>query len=183
MRTARPWVDATAQEPRFLPSGDTALVVEFGDRIDRRLSAAVTGLADRIRVADLGGVTEAEARQGCSARDGFLAPRAGPDCKSGGQCRRNRLTTARQWSFSGHLAFGRSELPPGGKWDLYGRCRGANPGGGVMVFYAVSAELLPRGLAFVFDNFKFCEAGSRFECGHSSGSPSQNPCKPVAGYS
>ncbi len=51
-------MDATAQEPRFLPSGDTALVVEFGDRIDRRLSAAVTGLADRIRVADLGGVTE-----------------------------------------------------------------------------------------------------------------------------
>ncbi len=51
-------MDATAQEPRFLASGDTALVVEFGDRIDRRLSAAVTGLADRIRVADLGGVTE-----------------------------------------------------------------------------------------------------------------------------
>jgi KipI family sensor histidine kinase inhibitor len=51
-------MDAIAQEPRFLPSGDTALVVEFGDRIDRRLSAAVTGLADRIRVADLGGVTE-----------------------------------------------------------------------------------------------------------------------------
>jgi KipI family sensor histidine kinase inhibitor len=51
-------MDATAQEPRFLPSGDTALVVEFGDRIDRRLSAAVTGLAERIRVADLGGVTE-----------------------------------------------------------------------------------------------------------------------------
>ena len=51
-------MDATAQEPRFLASGDTALVVEFGDRIDRRLSAAVTGLAERIRVADLGGVTE-----------------------------------------------------------------------------------------------------------------------------
>jgi KipI family sensor histidine kinase inhibitor len=51
-------MEATTQQPRFLPSGDTALVVEFGERIDRRLSAAVIGLAERIRVADLGGVTE-----------------------------------------------------------------------------------------------------------------------------
>ena len=51
-------MEAITQEPRFLPSGDTALVVEFGDRIDRGLSAAVIGLAERIRVADLGGVTE-----------------------------------------------------------------------------------------------------------------------------
>ncbi len=51
-------MEAIAQEPRFLPSGDTALVVEFGDRIDRGLSAAVIGLAERIRVAGLGGVTE-----------------------------------------------------------------------------------------------------------------------------
>ena len=51
-------MEATALEPRFLPSGDTALVVEFGERIDRGLSAAVIGLAERIRVADLGGVTE-----------------------------------------------------------------------------------------------------------------------------
>ena len=49
---------AITQGPRFLPSGDTALVVEFGDRIDRGLSAAVIGLAERIRVADLGGITE-----------------------------------------------------------------------------------------------------------------------------
>ncbi len=51
-------MEAIAQEPRFLPSGDTALVVEFGDRIDRGLSAAVIDLAERIRVAGLGGVTE-----------------------------------------------------------------------------------------------------------------------------
>ncbi len=51
-------MEATTQEPRFLPSGDTALVVEFGDRIDRGLSAAVIGLAERIRVAHLGGITE-----------------------------------------------------------------------------------------------------------------------------
>ncbi len=51
-------MEATTQEPRFLPSGDTALVVEFGERIDRGLSAAVIGLAERIGVADLGGVTE-----------------------------------------------------------------------------------------------------------------------------
>ena len=51
-------MEAMTQSPRFLPSGDTALVVEFGDRIDRRLSAAVIGLGERLRVADLGGVTE-----------------------------------------------------------------------------------------------------------------------------
>ena len=49
---------AITQGPRFLPSGDPALVVEFGDRIDRSLSAAVIDLAERLRVADLGGVTE-----------------------------------------------------------------------------------------------------------------------------
>jgi KipI family sensor histidine kinase inhibitor len=49
---------AITQHLRVLPCGDTALVVEFGDRVDRRLSAAVIGLAERIRVADLGGVTE-----------------------------------------------------------------------------------------------------------------------------
>ena len=51
-------MEAITQGPRFLPSGDTALVVEFGDRIDRGLNAAVIGLAERIRAADLGGVTE-----------------------------------------------------------------------------------------------------------------------------
>jgi len=51
-------MEATTLEPRFLPSGDTALVVEFGDRIDRGLSAAVIDLAERIRVAGLGGVAE-----------------------------------------------------------------------------------------------------------------------------
>ncbi len=51
-------MEAVTQGPRFLPSGDTGLVVEFGNRIDRGLSAAVIGLAERIRVADLGGVTE-----------------------------------------------------------------------------------------------------------------------------
>ncbi len=51
-------MEAITQDPRFLPSGDTALVVEFGERIERGLSAAVIGLAQRIRVADLGGVTE-----------------------------------------------------------------------------------------------------------------------------
>ena len=51
-------MEAITQGPRFLPSGDTALVVEFGDGIDRGLSAAVIGLAERLRVADLGGVTE-----------------------------------------------------------------------------------------------------------------------------
>jgi inhibitor of KinA len=43
---------------RFLASGDTALVVEFGDCIDRRVSEQVLGLAGRIRRAALAGVIE-----------------------------------------------------------------------------------------------------------------------------
>jgi inhibitor of KinA len=43
---------------RFLASGDTALVVELGDRIDRRVSEQVLDLAGRIRRAMLVGVVE-----------------------------------------------------------------------------------------------------------------------------
>ncbi len=43
---------------RFLPSGDTALVVEFGDRIDRRVSALVLTLAERLEAAAIPGVVE-----------------------------------------------------------------------------------------------------------------------------
>ncbi|MEO8667225.1 MAG: 5-oxoprolinase subunit PxpB [Bauldia sp.] len=43
---------------RFLPAGDTALVVEFGDRIDRALSERVLRLGERIRESALAGVTE-----------------------------------------------------------------------------------------------------------------------------
>lgn len=50
--------DAEASHVRFLPAGDTALVVEFGDRIDRRLSERVIGLADRIREERPTGVVE-----------------------------------------------------------------------------------------------------------------------------
>lgn len=46
-------------EARFLPSGDTALVVEFGDRMDRHLSALVLNLRRRLRDAALEGVVEA----------------------------------------------------------------------------------------------------------------------------
>lgn len=45
--------------PRMLPSGDTALVVEFGDVMDRRLSALVLNLAGRVRDAAIEGVVEA----------------------------------------------------------------------------------------------------------------------------
>jgi inhibitor of KinA len=45
--------------PRFLPSGDTALVVEFGDRMDRRISALVLNLLRRIQDAAITGVVEA----------------------------------------------------------------------------------------------------------------------------
>lgn len=43
---------------RFLPAGDTALVVEFGDRVDRALSEQVLRLSARVRAAALPGVLE-----------------------------------------------------------------------------------------------------------------------------
>ena len=44
--------------PKFLPAGDAALVVEFGDTIDRDVSARVLALASRVRSLDAG-ITEA----------------------------------------------------------------------------------------------------------------------------
>lgn len=44
--------------PRFLPAGDTALVVEFGREIDRAVSERVLGLRDRVQAAALAGVVE-----------------------------------------------------------------------------------------------------------------------------
>lgn len=46
-------------QPRFLPAGDTALIVEFGDRVDARLSALVLALAQKLKAAKLAGVIEA----------------------------------------------------------------------------------------------------------------------------
>jgi inhibitor of KinA len=43
---------------KILPAGDTALVVEFGDGIDRRLSAWVLALARRLDEEQLNGVIE-----------------------------------------------------------------------------------------------------------------------------
>lgn len=43
---------------RFLPGGDTALIVEFGDHIERALSDRVLWLSDRIRALALEGVIE-----------------------------------------------------------------------------------------------------------------------------
>lgn len=43
---------------RLLPAGDTALVVEFGDRIDRRINARVLTLARRLNECRLGGLIE-----------------------------------------------------------------------------------------------------------------------------
>ncbi len=45
-------------QARFLPSGDTALVVEFGDHMDRHLSALVLNLHRRLLSADIPGVVE-----------------------------------------------------------------------------------------------------------------------------
>lgn len=44
--------------PRFLTSGDTALVVEFGTAIDRHVSALVLALAERIEAAAMDGIVE-----------------------------------------------------------------------------------------------------------------------------
>ena len=43
---------------RFLPAGDTAVVVEFGDRVDRTLSDEVLRLARQLRAAPPPGVVE-----------------------------------------------------------------------------------------------------------------------------
>ena len=45
-------------QARFLAAGDTALVVEFGDRIDRGLSGLVLALARRLEGAGVAGVVE-----------------------------------------------------------------------------------------------------------------------------
>src|SRR5262245_24370109 len=43
---------------RFLHSGDTGLVVEFGDRIDRELSERVLRLSTVIRTSNIAEITE-----------------------------------------------------------------------------------------------------------------------------
>lgn len=48
----------TTSHPRFLTSGDTALVVEFGKSVDRLISALVLALAERIDAAAIEGITE-----------------------------------------------------------------------------------------------------------------------------
>jgi KipI family sensor histidine kinase inhibitor len=47
-----------APQPRYLPCGDTALAVEFGDRVDERLSGLVLALARRLAAAAVPGVVE-----------------------------------------------------------------------------------------------------------------------------
>lgn len=43
---------------RLLPAGDTALIVEFGSRVDRRLNGLVLALAHRLTEAKIAGVIE-----------------------------------------------------------------------------------------------------------------------------
>ena len=43
---------------RFLPCGDTALTVELGDKVDRRVSDLVLALAGRVRAASIAGIAE-----------------------------------------------------------------------------------------------------------------------------
>jgi inhibitor of KinA len=51
--------EATPFAPRFLAAGDRALVVEFGDRVDRRLSEAVLRLDALLAAAPPEGLVEA----------------------------------------------------------------------------------------------------------------------------
>src|ERR1700742_3213733 len=46
------------QDVRILPAGDTALIVEFGDRIERSLNNCVLALDRCVRAAGLDGVVE-----------------------------------------------------------------------------------------------------------------------------
>jgi KipI family sensor histidine kinase inhibitor len=48
----------SAPQPRFLAAGDTALVVEFGDRVDAHLSALVLALGQKLEASRLAGVVE-----------------------------------------------------------------------------------------------------------------------------
>jgi len=50
------WVSAVPV--KFLPSADCAVIVEFGDRIDRAVSDQVLGLAARVRSSEMSGVIE-----------------------------------------------------------------------------------------------------------------------------
>lgn len=43
---------------RFLPCGDTALAVELGNRVDRRINALVLALAARVKAAAVAGIVE-----------------------------------------------------------------------------------------------------------------------------
>jgi KipI family sensor histidine kinase inhibitor len=44
--------------PRFLPAADTALAVEFGAEVDRRVSALVLAFAARVKAAAIAGIVE-----------------------------------------------------------------------------------------------------------------------------
>ena len=50
--------DGSSSRARFLPCGDTALCVEFGDSIDRQVSARVLALGRRVEGAALPGVVD-----------------------------------------------------------------------------------------------------------------------------
>jgi inhibitor of KinA len=50
--------NAVNPEPRYLQSGDTALVVQFGEQIDARVSGLVLALAQRVADAAIPGVVE-----------------------------------------------------------------------------------------------------------------------------
>ena len=49
---------SSSTDYKILPAGDTALVVEFGENVDRRISARVIALAGRLHEARLEGIVE-----------------------------------------------------------------------------------------------------------------------------
>jgi inhibitor of KinA len=58
VRVARVRADAIVFDYRILTAGDTAIVVEFGDDIDRDLNAIVLALSGRLEEAHIPGLTE-----------------------------------------------------------------------------------------------------------------------------
>ena len=59
-------------EPRFLPGDDTAIVVEFGDAIDRKTSEKIHQLGECIREAFLPGVYGIVRPFGLPTREYFM---------------------------------------------------------------------------------------------------------------
>lgn len=51
-------IEPSGAEPRFLAAGDTALVIQFGETVDREINHRVISLAERVRALGVDGVVD-----------------------------------------------------------------------------------------------------------------------------